>query len=212
MFYTNIQKASVKSKYISIKKMNIFMEKLKSILRQFLAYLKAWWYNVSSQPIEAKFGALMFHIGAIIAALLILLGLSGCSTVKYVPIQTEEKVIVKDSLIYVRDTVTVEVPKEVVKEIVPADTTSILKTSVAMSEARLEEGRLYHSLEQSGAVKTVVDTCYVTRIEEKVVYQDRPIEVPKEVKHIPTFFWWSLIFNIITVLFIAFKIYLKLKP
>ena len=90
------------------------MEKLKSILRQFLAYLKAWWYNVSSQPIEAKFGALMFHIGAIIAALLILLGLSGCSTVKYVPIQTEEKVIVKDSLIYVRDTVTVEVPKEVV--------------------------------------------------------------------------------------------------
>ena len=188
------------------------MEKLKSILRQFLAYLKAWWYNVSSQPIEAKFGALMFHIGAIIAALLILLGLSGCSTVKYVPIQTEEKVIVKDSLIYVRDTVTVEVPKEVVKEIVPADTTSILKTSVAKSEARLEKGQLYHSLEQSGAVKTVVDTCYVTRIEEKVVYQDRPIEVPKEVKHIPTFFWWSLIFNIITVLFIAFKIYLKLKP
>ena len=126
-------------------------------------------------------------------------------------IQTEEKVIVKDSLIYVRDTVTVEIPKEVVKEIVPADTTSILNTSVAMSEARLEKGQLYHSLEQSGAVKTVVDTCYVTRIEEKVIYQDRPIEVPKEVKHIPTFFWWSLIFNIITVLFIAFKIYLKLK-
>lgn len=188
------------------------MEKLKSILRRFKSLLGAWWYNVSSQPLEAKYGAFLFHLAAFIAASLILLGLSGCSTVKYVPIQTEEKVIVKDSLIYVRDTITVEIPKEVIKEIVPADTTSVLKTSLAMSEARLEEGRLHHTLEQSGAVKTVVDTCYVTRIEEKVVYQDRPIEVPKEVKHIPSFFWWSLIFNIITVLFIIFKIYLKLKP
>lgn len=192
--------------------MNIFMEKLKSILRRFKSLLGAWWYNVSSQPLEAKYGAFLFHLIALLAALFLLLGIGGCSTVKYVPIQTEEKVIVKDSLIYVRDTITVEIPKEVVKEIVPADTTSILKTSLAMSEARLEEGKLYHSLEQSGAVKTVVDTCYVTRIEEKVVYQDRPIEVPKEVKHIPSFFWWSLIFNIITVLFIIFKIYLKLKP
>jgi hypothetical protein len=192
--------------------MNIFMEKLKMILRRFKSLLGAWWYNVSSQPLEAKYGAFLFHLIALLAALLLLLGIGGCSTVKYVPIQTEEKVIVKDSLIYVRDTITVEIPKEVIKEIVPADTTSILKTSLAMSEARLEEGRLYHSLEQSGAVKTVVDTCYVTRIEEKVVFQDRPIEVPKEVKHIPSFFWWSLIFNIITVLFIIFKIYLKLKP
>lgn len=212
MFYTNIQKASVKSKYISIKKMNIFMEKLKSILRRFKSLLGAWWYNVSSQPLEAKYGAFLFHLMALLAALLLLLGIGGCSTVKYVPIQTEEKVIVKDSLIYVRDTVTIEIPKEVIKEIVPADTTSILKTSLAISEARVEEGKLHHTLEQSGAVKTVVDTCYVTRIEEKVVYQDRPIEVPKEVKHIPSFFWWSLIFNIITVLFIIFKIYLKLKP
>lgn len=188
------------------------MEKLKSILKRFKSLLGAWWYNVSSQPLEAKYGAFLFHLMALLAALLLLLGIGGCSTVKYVPIQTEEKVIVKDSLIYVRDTITVEIPKEVIKEIVPADTTSILKTSLAISEARLEEGKLHHSLEQSGAVKTVVDTCYVTRIEEKVVYQDRPIEVPKEVKHIPSFFWWSLIFNIITVLFIIFKIYLKLKP
>lgn len=192
--------------------MNIFMEKLKSILKRFKSLLGAWWYNVSSQPLEAKYGAFLFHLIALLAALLLLLGIGGCSTVKYVPIQTEEKVIVKDSLIYVRDTITVEIPKEVIKEIVPADTTSILKTSLAISEARVEEGKLHHTLEQSGAVKTVVDTCYVTRIEEKVVYQDRPIEVPKEVKYIPPFFWWSLILNIITVLFIIFKIYLKLKP
>lgn len=213
MFYTNIQKASVKSKYISIKKMNIFMEKLKMILRRFKSLLGAWWYNVSSQPLEAKYGAFLFHLMALLAALLLLLGIGGCSTVKYVPIQTEEKVIVKDSLIYVRDTITVEIPKEVIKEIVPTDTTSVLKTSLAMSEARLEEGRLYHSLEQSGAVKTVVDTCYVTRIEEKVVYQDRPIEVPKEVKYIPSFYnfclWWFIGTVLLIALWIVMKIYVK---
>lgn len=188
------------------------MEKLKMILRRFLSTLTAWWYNVSTWANKPILGVFLSQIAVLLAALFLMLGIGGCSTIKYVPIQTEEKVIVKDSLIYVRDTITVEIPKEVVKEIVPADTTSILKTSLAISEARLEEGKLHHTLEQSGAVKTVVDTCYVTRIEEKVVYQDRPIEVPKEVKHIPSFFWWSLIFNIITVLFIIFKIYLKLKP
>lgn len=154
----------------------------------------------------------MRHLN-IILLLIAVLTLIGCSTVKYVPIQTEEKVIVKDSLIYVRDTVTVEIPKEVIKEIVPADTTSILKTSLAMSEARLEEGRLYHSLEQSGAVKTVVDTCYVTRIEEKVVYQDRPVEVPTPVKYIPSFYnfclWWFIGTVLLIALWIVMKIYIK---
>ena len=188
------------------------MKKLKMILRRFLDTLTAWWYNLSSLAYNSILGHFLWQIAALLAALSILLGICGCSTVKYVPIQTEEKTIVKDSLIYVRDTVTVEIPREIVKEIVPSDTTSILKTSVAISEARLEKGRLYHSLEQKGTLKAKIDTCYITKIEEKTVYKDRPIEVPKEVKHIPSFFWWSLILNIITVLFIIFKIYLKLKP
>lgn len=188
------------------------MEKLKSILKYFLACLKAWWISISSWTINEQIGAFLGNLAALIAALLILLGLCGCSTVKYVPIESETKVIQKDSLIYVRDTITIEVPKEIIKEIVPADTTSYLETSVAKSEARLEKGQLHHSLEQSGTIKTIVDTCYVTRVEEKVVYQDRPVEVPKEIKHIPSWAWWSLIFNIVTLLFVAFKIYLKLKP
>lgn len=146
-----------------------------------------------------------------ITSLVILLTFIGCSTVKYVPIQTEEKVIVKDSLIYVRDTVTVEIPKEVIKEIVPADTTSILKTSVAMSEARLEEGRLYHSLEQSGVVKTVVDTCYITKVEERIVYKDRPIEVEVVKYKRDALFWYLLLFQVAVILYLGLRFYLRLK-
>ena len=188
------------------------MEKLKSILRPFLSTLTAWWHNLSSWTYNAILCPFMCEIAALLAALFILLGICGCSTVKYVPIQTEERVEVRDSLIYIRDTVTVEIPKEIVKEIVPSDTISILKTSVATSEARLEQGHLHHTLEQSGTIKTRLDTFYITRVEEKVVYQDRPVEVQKEIKHIPSWCWWSLIFNIVGVLMLIFFVYLKLKP
>ena len=100
------------------------MEKLKSILRPFLDTLTAWWYNLSSWTYKAIVGPFMCQIAAFLAALFVLLGIGGCSTVKYVPIQTEERVEVRDSLIYIRDTVTVEIPKEIVKEIVPSDTIS----------------------------------------------------------------------------------------
>lgn len=192
--------------------MNIFIEKLKSILRPFLDTLNAWWYNLSSWTYNAILCPFMCEIAALLAALFVMLGIGGCSTVKYVPIQTEERVEVRDSLIYIRDTVTVEIPKEIVKEIVPSDTISILKTSVAMSEARLERGHLHHTLEQSGTIKTRLDTFYITRVEEKVVYQDRPVEVEVPVKYVPAFYKFCLWWFIGSVILIALWIVMKLKP
>lgn len=188
------------------------MEKLKSILRRFLGTLTAWWYNLSSWTYNAILCPFMCEIAALLAALFILLGIGGCSSLKYVPIQTEEKTIIKDSLIYIRDTITVEIPKEIVKEIVPADTTSILKTSVAVSEARLEGGHLHHTLEQSGTLKTRIDTFYFTKIEEKTVYKDRPVEVEVPVKYVPSFYKFCLWWFIGSVILIALWIVMKLKP
>lgn len=188
------------------------MEKLKSILRPFLGTLTAWWHNLSSWTYNAILCPFMCEIAAFLAALFILLGICGCSTVKYVPMQTEERVEVRDSLIYIRDTVTVEIPKEIVKEIVPSDTISILKTSVATSEARLEQGHLHHTLEQSGTIKTRLDTFYITRVEEKVVYQDRPVEVEVPVKYVPSFYKFCLWWFIGSVILIALWIVMKLKP
>ena len=188
------------------------MEKLKLILRPFLGTLTAWWYNLSSWTYNAILCPFMCEIAALLAALFILLGIGGCSSVKYVPIQTEERVEVRDSLIYIRDTVTVEIPKEIVKEIVPSDTTSILKTSVAVSEARLEGGHLHHTLEQSGTVKTKIDNFYTTKIVEKAVYKDRPVEVEVPVKYVPAFYKFCLWWFIGSVILIALWIVMKLKP
>ena len=47
---------------------------------------------------------------------LILIGIiSSCRSYKEVPVQTIEKIVYHDSLIYIRDSILIEVPHEVVK-------------------------------------------------------------------------------------------------
>lgn len=142
----------------------------------------------------------------LLGLLFISLLLYGCGQIKYVPIKTEEKVIVKDSIIKVIDTLKVEVPKEVVKEVLPAIDTSVLETSVAKSVAFLDtlERKLHHTLEQKGKLKVQIDTCYITQTVEKIIYQDRPIEV--EVPKRDNIFWYSIIFNILIIIFVILKI------
>lgn len=135
----------------------------------------------------------------------------GCGTVKEVPIQTIEKVVIKDTTIYLKDTVTVEIPKEVIKEIVPQDTVSVLRTSLAESEAKIQQGMLHHSLKQTGKVKVKVDTVVRVQYVDRFINKEVPVEVVKEVKYIPDLYWYSLIFNVIVLCYIAFKIYLKIK-
>lgn len=137
----------------------------------------------------------------------------GCSPLKQIPIQTIEKEVVRDSLIYIRDTIEVEIPKEIIREVLPELDTSILKTGLAESIAYLDTAKrmINHTLEQKGSISFAYDTVYVTKTVEKIVEKEVPIEVIKEVKHIPNFFWYSLIFNILVVLFIIFKIYIKTK-
>lgn len=135
----------------------------------------------------------------------------GCGTTKFVPIDNIEKIIYKDSTIYVNDTITVEVEKQVIKEVLPQLDTSVLQTELASSIAYLDTNKrqLHHELKQEGAIRVAYDTVYVTQTVEKIVEREKPIEVIKEVKYIPKFFWYSLIFNIITIMIFTFTIYLK---
>lgn len=148
--------------------------------------------------------AFIEQLSVIIIALFLL---CGCGQIKYVPVQTEEKVIVRDSIIRVIDTVEVEVPKEVVKEVIPQIDTSILETSVAKSVAFLDatKRKIHHTLEQKGQLKVEIDTCYITKIEEKIVYQDRPIEV--EVPKRDNIFWFSIILNIVILLVAVMRLF-----
>ena len=135
----------------------------------------------------------------------------GCSTIKYVPINDVTKIEYRDTTIFIKDTITVEIPKEVIKEVVPQDTVSILRTSVATSEAKVEKGMLTHTLEQKGKIATTIDTFFVTTIKEV----EKMVEVPIEVEVIKykrdTIFWFSIILNVMVILLICFRLYLKFK-
>ena len=62
-----------------------------------------------------------------------------------------------------------------------------------------------------------------TPIKTKIQWQDRiiekevikevevPVEVQVEKKHIPQWVWYSVIFNVIVLCYIGFKIYLKFR-
>ena len=143
--------------------------------------------------------------------LILLFVLVSCGTTKYTPVQTIEKIEYRDSIVYVNDTITIEVPKEKVVYVRPADTLSQISTSLAFSEAKVEKGILPHTLEQKGQIKAPIDTFFMVKYIDRIVEKEVPVEVEVEKPYIPTFFWIVAIYAAIITLLIAFKAYLKFK-
>ena len=142
---------------------------------------------------------------------ILLLVAVSCGTTKSIPVQTIEKIEYRDSIVYVNDTITIEVPKEKVVYVVPADTLSKISTSLAFSEAKVEKGILTHTLEQKGQIKTRIDTFFMVKYIDRTVEKEVPVEVEIEKPYIPTFFWIVAIYAVIITLLIVLKAYLKLK-
>lgn len=137
--------------------------------------------------------------------------LISCSSLKEIPVQTIERIEYRDSTVFIHDTLTIEVPVEKVKEIVPQDTVSQIATSLAFSEAKIDKGMLYHSLEQKGEIKTVYDTIVTVEYIDRIIEKEVPIEV-EVIKHKrDNIFWFSIIFNILIIAVILFKLYIKFK-
>ena len=143
--------------------------------------------------------------------LILLFVLVSCGTTKYLPVQTIEKIEYRDSIVYLNDTITIEVPKEKVVYVRPADTLSQISTSLAFSEAKVEKGILTHTLEQKGQIKAKIDTFFMVKYIDRIVEKEVPVEVEIEKPYIPTFFWIVTIYAAIITLFIAFKAYFKFK-
>ena len=150
-------------------------------------------------------------IFGLILLVMILFSFVGCGTIKEIPVQTIEKIEYRDSLIFIRDSIFVEIPIEKIVQVLPTDTTSQISTSLAHSEAKVEKGILTHTLEQKGQIKTKIDTVVKVQYVDRIVEKELPIEVQVEKRYIPDFFWYSIIFNIIVLLYLVFKIYLKFK-
>ena len=143
--------------------------------------------------------------------LLMILGISSCASLKEIPVESYEKIVYRDSTIFIVDTIEVPVPVEKIVEIVPQDTTSILSTSLATSEAKIQKGMLHHSLEQKGTIPVQIDTIVTVQYVDRIVEKEIPIITEVEKPYIPTFFWIITIYAAIISLLMAFRAYLKLK-
>ena len=143
--------------------------------------------------------------------LLMILGISSCASLKEIPVESYEKIVYRDSTIFIVDTIEVPVPVEKIVEIVPQDTTSILSTSLATSEAKIEKGMLHHSLEQKGTIPVQIDTIVTVQYVDRIVEKEIPVITEVEKPYIPTFFWIITIYAAIISLLMAFRAYLKLK-
>ena len=147
-----------------------------------------------------------------------LLLLVGCSAVKYVPVSDSENIHKVDStIIQYRDTtIFVEVPVEVIREVVPELDTLIMETSLSTSTSYLDTTTRTLKGELKNKIEPIEKIVYLPS-KEHIVYRDSiitkevPVEVPVEKKYIPKWCWYSVIFNVIVLCYIIVKIYFIFK-
>ena len=138
---------------------------------------------------------------------LIILLLTSCSTIKYVPVKETEYVTVTETLV---DTVIKWAPpiEKVDKE--TKDTTSTVETSLAKSTATVSNGTLHHTIEnKKDSIKTKI--VYKDKIVTKTEYKEVPVEVEVEKKVVPGWCWWMLGINILAIIVFAIRLYFRFK-
>lgn len=154
---------------------------------------------------------------AIIAAMMLLVCI-GCGTHKMAMTTDVQKdsvsVVIKESVIYRDTTIYVEVPVEVIKEVVPDTDTSHIETSLAVSEAWVKAGQLNHTLKHKESAKIAKNVpmpekhtqkdSVVTEFRE--VIKEVPVMVEKELTS-----WQTFRMTMGTLLLIALAGWLLLK-
>lgn len=139
--------------------------------------------------------------------------LTGCSVIREVPVETVEKIEYRDSLVYIHDTVTVEIPREKVVRILPKLDTSILNTSLAESVAYVDTAKMsiYHTLEQKGAVQIQYDTVLVTQTVDRIVEKEVPVEV-EVIKYKRDALFWVLVgWTLFTILIVLLRLCIRFE-
>ena len=138
---------------------------------------------------------------------LIILLLTSCSTIKYVPVKETEYVTVTETLV---DTVIKWAPpiENVDKE--TRDTTSTVETSLAKSTATVSNGTLHHTIEnKKDSIKTKI--VYKDKIIKQTEYKEVPVEVEVEKKVVPVWCWWLLGINILVAIVFVIRLYFRFR-
>lgn len=189
------------------------MEDLRLKIRAFLGPFISQMDKLSSATLKRQISPILSQMRTFAGGTLLMLSVIGCGTTKIATVENKEitKVEIRDSIVY-RDT-TIYIPKERIVEVTPQLDTLRMEIDNAVSTAYLDTTMLM--LRGTLESKRATQKEYIERIEYRertdTVYIERPqpYEVPKP--YTPKWAWWSLIINIVGVLLVAFKIYLKFK-
>lgn len=149
----------------------------------------------------------------LILILSILCCITACKTIQYVPIKGDTVVeyrdttIWKDSLIYT--------PVEVVKEVVPYMEPLYMETSLAKAEAYVDTttNTLKGKIENKKGITEQIKWREKIVYKDSIVTQEIPVEVEKiitKTKH-PFYEWLLWVISILSIGYVAIKIYLKKK-
>lgn len=137
--------------------------------------------------------------------------LTGCGTIKQIPVETKTEIHYVDSL-RVRDSVVI-IPAEKEADIALPTDTLRLETSLAKAKAWVDTTT--NTLKGILQNKTGITKEYVFK--DRVEYRDSiqrveiPVEVVKEKNKTPSGFWWLLGWFILSVIYITVKVYFKMR-
>ena len=138
---------------------------------------------------------------------LIILLLTSCSTIKYIPVKETEYVTVTETLV---DTVIKWAPPIEKTDKETKDTSSTVETSLAKSTATVSNGTLHHTIEnKKDSIKTKI--VYKDKIITKTEYKEVPVEVEVVKKVVPGWCWWLLGINILAIIVFAIRLYFRFR-
>ena len=146
---------------------------------------------------------------------LLLLFTFGCCTPRHTTVidhKTEIHYI--DSTRWHDSTIYYTIPVERYRDYTSLLDTLKLETSLAKAEAYVDttNNTLKGSIEnKKDSLKTVIKWKEHIVYRDSIEYKEVPVEVTKEVTKYPKSYWWLLGATILTVIYFALKIYLKLK-
>ena len=153
-------------------------------------------------------------IFALLMITMICFSFVGCGTTQVLAEkETIEKIVVKDSLIY-RDSI-VYIPQERIVEIVPQLDTLFMEIETAESKAYLDttnmllKGELKSKKKEVVKYQTIIEYRYI--IDKVYIKEPQPYEVEVIKYKRDGLFWYLLIFQIVVILILAVRLYLKFK-
>lgn len=143
----------------------------------------------------------------IIITLIVVCSFIGCTTIRYVPVQGENKVIteykeiIKDSIVYVP----IERDSAVNNLYTTRDTLSVLTNRYSTSTAEVKSGALKHTLTTKSNDSIPTKIVYKDIIKTDSIYINKVViqEVEKPIRD--NIFWYSIIGNIVFIALLAFK-------